>query len=198
MLGLTRDAMRVLYDRRLDNVLGPDGAYELVRMFLVLGQVDDAQSYLDLVKVEDFPSQFHMPFRTLQVETFIAAGQLDKAGAELEKIITNVQTQAATLPLSLHQVVFGPISANLIDPQAAPMAREWLQFYWRTAWQPVVIQVWSTLASLNAQRGMIALEEGDNAKALEFLQKAVDTRLPFEGRLFAERYISLLKRESAK
>jgi len=196
--GLTREALRVLDENRSKGVLGADGALHLIRMHLLLGQPDLAQNYLDQINIDEYAVQFHLPFKALQVETHIAAGRLDQAGADLEKMIAVVRSQISTLPLTLTQVILGHAGASFIEPNMSPLAREFLGWLWLSSpsLQPGTVNSWLTYTSLCSQRGMIAIEEGNNSAAHEYLQKAVDVPLYFDGRPVAERYLKLLKQEA--
>lgn len=196
-MGLTREALRVLSEHRL-NLERPEEAFELIRLHLLLGQVEVAQNYLNQMRVEDLSPQHQGQMRLLQVETYVASGHLEKAGQELEKVIQLFQGQISQLPLSLEQVVFGQLAVGFVDPSMSPFTRDLMGMFWAMSFQGVTMQSWQAMASLCAQRGMIALEEGDNVTALKYLQKAVDIRVYFDGRQYAERYLELLKREAAK
>lgn len=193
-LGLTREALRVLTERSTD--LDPELAYQLVRMHLLLGQVKDAQDYLDIIteKFDQVPAQFHTRYRMLQIETYIAGGELAKAGKELEKIIGTIREHIEEMPLTLEHAKVGPIVAGFIDSSISPLAQECIGWVWRDSLQPHTIQAWQTLAAYLAERGMVALEEGDNTTARKFLQEAIDIRIYFNGRPIAERYLGLLNR----
>jgi hypothetical protein len=207
------------------NELPIDAHLMLVRLYLTLGRVAEAQARLDFLEqllekrlLAVDPKLGQIALRQWRVNAAVAGGDFALARRELDLAATEqAQEQGSPRQIADLCVVLGqtmmtdlqPLPAVaamaklvglaplLVDPQKEPLT----QLAWPAASGRLNASI-RELTEFNVARGLLALEEGDTPAALQFLGDAVQPKVgaiqAFPGRGNAAMYVNIMKREAGK
>jgi tetratricopeptide (TPR) repeat protein len=175
--GLAKQARDVLND--ITTLESSAEAISLnVDLLLSTGNADELRR--DFLGNEDLKRALAGVYDHYEVLLAAATGNYDEAAAALDQIIR--QTEASGIQLLLTMARLGTFQGVL-----TPATLRGLNTF---------PDVERQLADLRSMRGLLSLEQGDNASAAKFFRQAIDSadtdQLEFNGRVFANRYLRLL------
>jgi hypothetical protein len=176
--GLAKPALEVLTEANLDE-LGGEAVSNYLDLLLSTGKADDVRR--EMLSNENLRRLLGSFFARYQVLLDAATGNYDEAVQLLDAMIRQA---SSTSMLTLLQGVREGTFLRGISPS---LLRGLVSF-------PEIVR---QLAEYQVIRGLLSLEEGDNAVAATSFAQALETagneKLEFNGRVFAKRYLELIR-----
>jgi tetratricopeptide (TPR) repeat protein len=199
--GLTKEVVRLLEAEASAERLNPADGLRLAKIYLELGQVEQAWETLrqieEKIGVEKLEPPHQAFFRYLKIGIATARGDFPEAIKEVDRFLANQERLGEQLQWTakIISALAAGYSYDLINQN--PFVR-WQSLMYAGKLLADAAGYYEQMASGYALLAILELEYGENEGARKHFELAVRQGAPFEGRREAQRYSELLQKALPK